>query len=65
MFIDKTPKNVYIKNHHEYMCDTRDDIANLPTMNSQPVHCEFGSTAFVISDSSIWMLNSENKWVEI
>lgn len=43
----------------ELTADKRDDIETLPT-NYAP-----GSTCFVIEDSSVWMLNSEETWVEL
>ena len=64
MFVLNTTKNNYV-NHHEYVCDTRDDIQSLPTTKSTPYKCGFGSTAFVIEDSSVWMLNSDGEWKEI
>ena len=64
MFADNTPKNIYA-NHHEYVCDLRTDVLSLPTSKSSPHKCGFGSTAFVIEDSSIWMLNSDDEWKEV
>lgn len=55
----------YIDNHQEFTCDTRADIAVLPTQVSDKDRCPTGSKAFVISDSSTWMLNSVGEWVEI
>lgn len=42
-----------------YVVDTKDDIANLPKNETM------GSTAFCIADSSVYMIDSEGKWVEI
>ena len=64
MIIDKTPKGKYINNHHEYVCDFLSDVENLPTAVTEPNKCDFGSTAMVIEDSSVWILNSSNVWVE-
>lgn len=61
----KTYKGVYVDLIQEFICDTRADISNLPNQNTSPDRCVFGSTAFVIEDSSVWMLNSEGDWKEI
>lgn len=47
-------------NIKEWVCDTPEDLANLP---SDPA--AMGSTAFIISTSELYMLNSEGKWVKI
>ena len=66
MAIHKTTyKGTYIDNHQEFVCDTRSDIASLPTLEGESDRCPFGSTAFVIEDSSVWMLNSSGQWTEI
>ena len=46
-------------NHSKYCCDTREDLAKLPTGDGA------GSTCIVIEDSSVHMLNSEGQWKEI
>lgn len=61
----KTYKGTYVDNLQEFVCDARSDIDNLPTQLTEGDKCPFGSTAFVIEDSSVWMLNSEGKWSEI
>lgn len=43
----------------EYVCDTPEDIPNLPQ------HCGMGSTCIVISTSEVYMMNSERKWIKI
>ena len=43
----------------QYCCDTREDLAKLPTGDGA------GSTRIVIEDSSVHMLNSEGQWKEI
>lgn len=43
----------------EYIADTAEDIANLPT------YCTVGSTCFVIATSQVYMFNSNKQWVEI
>lgn len=48
----------YIVNKEEYICDSRNDIPMLP------INVQFGSTAFIVEDSSVWMLNSTGQWVE-
>ena len=45
----------------EFICNTRTDIAFLPTSFDEgciPI-------AFVISDNSVWIFNSDGEWVEI
>lgn len=46
-------------NVNEYICDTADDIKDLPT------GCSVGSTAFVITTKDVYMLNSSKEWVKI
>lgn len=65
MIIDATPLGVYMKNIHEYRCDYKTDIDSLPTQTTRPNKCATGSVAFVIEDSSKWMLNGEGKWTKI
>ena len=52
-----------------FLCDARSDIANLPTNNTTASPFEhgtpIGSTAFVIADSSVWVLSNAGQWVEI
>ena len=48
-----------IYNILQYCCDTREDLAKLPTEDGA------GSTCIVIEDSSVHMLNSEGQWKEI
>ena len=43
----------------EFVCDTPEDLDDLP------VDAKMGSTAFVISTSSLYMINSQGEWVEI
>lgn len=42
----------------EWVCDTPEDLTSLPVS-------EMGSTAFVISSSEVYMLNSDREWVKI
>ena len=44
---------------HEYIVDVQADIANLPT-DVNP-----GSKAFVIADSTYYMLNHQHKWIKV
>lgn len=48
----------YIVNKVEFVCDSRNDIPMLP------IDAQFGSTALVAEDGSVWMLNSTGQWVE-
>lgn len=50
----------YTANVYEYVCDTRSDIASLPTSGDVPQ----GSTANVIADGSVYKINSSGTWVE-
>lgn len=43
----------------QYVADTPDDIANLPTRDHA------GSVCFVVSNGAIYMLNNKKEWVEI
>ena len=43
----------------QYYCDTREDLAKLPTEDGA------GSTCIVIEDSSVHMLDSKGQWKEI
>lgn len=43
----------------EFVCDTIEDLDNLP------IDAKIGSTAFIISTSSLYMINSQGEWVEI
>jgi hypothetical protein len=44
----------------EYVCDTEDDIKDLPSSGCAP-----GSAAFVISTGTVYMMNSKGEWVEV
>jgi len=46
-------------NVYEFVCDTADDVENLPQ------YCAAGSTAFVIATGDLYMMNSEKEWVKI
>lgn len=43
----------------EFVCDTLDDIENLP------IDVKPGSAALVISTGAIYMINSKGEWVEV
>ena len=53
----------------QFLCDLRSDIEELPTNNSSsspfPNGTPVGSTAFVIEDSSLWVLSNSGVWTEI
>lgn len=58
----------------EYTLDTPDDIELLPTQTQKGKHpektidndyCSTGSSAFIISTSQLFMLNSEGIWCEV
>ena len=43
----------------EFVCDTVDDIQDLP------IDVKPGSAAFVISTGTVYMINSQGEWVEV
>lgn len=43
----------------EFVCDTPDDIQDLP------IDAKVGSSAFIISTGTVYMLNSKGEWVEV
>ena len=45
----------------EIMADEREDIDTLPGTSE----ISMGSNCFVIEDGSVWVLNSEDHWIEI
>lgn len=63
--VKKTYKGTPLDCQQEFVCDYRSDVDSLPTQNTDKDKCPTGSTAFVIDDSSVWMLNSEGHWKEI
>lgn len=52
-----------------FLCDTRSDITFLPTHKNGtkkfPDKVYAGSTALVIEDASVWILNNEDVWIEL
>ena len=52
-------------NHLEFVCDFTSDVGLLPTQQRGNDYCPTSSVAFVIEDSSKWMLNSEGQWVQV
>lgn len=61
----KTYKGSPLDCHQEFVCDYRNDVNNLPTQNTEKDKCPSGSTALVIEDSSVWILNSLGEWKEL
>ena len=59
----------------DFVCDTNADIQDLPTSSKEGVpqqgdstlhqKVEKGSSCMVIDASTLWMLNSEDRWVEM
>ena len=41
---------------HEYICDTEDDVATLPT-------CCSSSSALVVSTGNVYVVNASGEWV--
>ena len=58
-FKRKTYKGVYEDTNQYFVCDAQSDIQNLPH------DAEMGSMAFIIEDSTTYMINSSGVWVEI
>ena len=57
-----------------YFCDTASDVADLPTSSAEGANmgdsvthlkCAPGSFCLCIGDSSGWILNSEDQWIEV
>ena len=46
----------------EFVCDTEDDIKNLPTEKNKVYP---GSTCLVTATSEVYILNASRKWVKI
>lgn len=46
-------------NVNEYIIDTPEDL------NFLPINCVMGSSALCLSNGSVYIKNSEGKWVEI
>lgn len=44
---------------HEYLCDTAEDVKQLPT-GAAP-----GSTAYVVETGDVYILNGLKKWVKM
>lgn len=63
--VKKTYKGTHLDCQQEFVCDARADVSSFPTQNTEKDRCPTGSTAFVIDDSSVWMLNSSGVWKEI
>ena len=57
-----------IEQTRTFQCDYRTDIANLPNQNTTtgdfPNGVPTGSSAYVIEDISIWVLNGAGVWKE-
>lgn len=52
----KTYRGVPVDCSEAFVCDTASDLSSLPTTAAQ------GSTAFVIEDSTTWMIDSAGQW---
>lgn len=51
----------YVDKYYEYVCDTPEDVADLP---AEPTLVAPGSVAYVASDSSKYRLNCQKVWVK-
>lgn len=61
----KMYKGKHLDCQQEFVCDVRADVENLPTQSTEKDRCVTGSTALVIEDGSVWMLNSLGEWKEL
>ena len=56
-------------NYSEFICDTEDDLNNLPTNkkrgvdNSTVPPCSVGSQATIVEPKKVYILNNNNEWV--
>lgn len=61
-------KGVPVDDYRGFLCDTRADIANLPSQSvfttDYPVGVPAGSSALVLADFSVWVLSNADTWVE-
>lgn len=58
MYKRKIYKGAPVDDNEVFVCDAQADLANLPT-DSPP-----GSSAFVIEDSTTWMIDSSGRWTQ-
>lgn len=49
-------------NYAEFICDSENDINNLPTKTSE-FACSIGSKALVLETKNVYILNNDNEWV--
>jgi len=63
--IKKKYKGVALDLNQEFVCDCRADVSSLPTQSTKFDTCPTGSFAFVIEDSSEWMLSSDGEWKQV
>ena len=74
-WISESSKNYGSSQQVPFYCDSSADIANLPTSQNAGVQqgedtvsclpCAKGSSCFCIGDSSLYVLNSSDAWVEV
>ena len=74
-WIDETSKNFGSSHQVDFLCDTSEDISNLPTSTAPGVKqgdndvsylpVAIGSSCLVIGESSLYMLDSTDTWVEM
>lgn len=56
-------------NYCEFICDSKDDITNLPTnkrasnLGQIEFTCAIGSKAIIVEDGSTYILNNQNSWI--
>ena len=72
---DASPRGNTSRRVIDFVADTDSDISTLPTSNTEGVpqgddttlhkKVEKGSSCLVIDSSSLYMLNSEDQWVQM
>lgn len=56
-------------NYSEFICDTEEDLDNLPTNEKKNVNgsstqsCSVGSQATIVQPKKVYVLNNNNEWV--
>lgn len=55
--------------YYKFVCDSRADVANLPTQTTKPEDAPMGATAIIIDDNgngaAVVSLNSDGQWKDL
>lgn len=55
--------------YRDFICDSRDDVATLPTQDTQSETAPFGARALIIDDNgegaAVVMLDSNGQWKDL